>query len=152
MADLEAPQNIPLWVSAGLAILAGVVTAIEKITKVRLDWRGRPMRTKKLTSDAPESVPPSSDPPPVTRRGRPSLSTLSDQVPITRAEFEARVTAICEDVAELKADIRRLDDWRDRFEVEMVRGVGGINTRLETLRVRIAGLYELVTRTAGRRR
>lgn len=152
MADLEAPQNIPLWVSAGLAILAGVVTAIEKITKVRLDWRGRPMRTKKLTSDAPESVPPSSDPPPVTRRGRPSLSTLSDQVPITRAEFEARMSAYDDRLDRLERGLEKLDDWRDRFEVEMVRGVGGINTRLEGIRTRIANLYDLVGRTAGRRR
>lgn len=152
MADLDQPQNIPLWISGSLAILAGVVTAIERLTKVRLDWRGRPMPTKKFTSDAPESVPPTSDPAPVTRRGRPSLSTLSDQVPITRAEFEARVNAICEDVAELKQDVRRLDDWRDRFEIEMVRGVGGINTRLESIRTRMANLYDLVGRTTGRRR
>lgn len=143
MADLEAPQNIPLWVSAGLAILAGVVTAIEKITKVRLDWRGRPMRTKKLTSDAPESVPPSSDPPPVTRRGRPSLSTLSEQVPVTRAEFDACVMAMREDIAEVKRDVSKLDDQLDRLEVEVVRGVGGINTRIERLRGRIASLFEL---------
>jgi hypothetical protein len=148
MADLDTAGVVTL----SLAALAGVVAAVEKLSGVRRDWRGRPMPPKKQHIDAPDSTPPPSDDPvPVTRRGRPSLTTLSDQVPVTRAEFEARVSAICEDVAEIKADVRRLDDWRDRFEVEMVRGVGGINTRLETLRGRIAGLYELVTRGRGRR-
>jgi hypothetical protein len=147
MADLDTAGVVTL----SLAALAGVVAAVEKLSGVRRDWRGRPMPPKKQHSDAPDSVPPPSEPAPVTRRGRPSLTTLSDQVPVTRAEFEARVSAICDDVAEIKADVRRLDDWRDRFEVEMVRGVGGINTRLETLRGRIAGLYEIVMRGRGRR-
>lgn len=140
MADIDTPTAVSL----GLAVLAGVVAAIEKTSKVRRDWLLRPMADRKPTSDAPPSEP--QEAAPVTRRGRASLQTLSEQVPITRAEFEARVDAICEDVSELKAAVGKLDDWRDRFEGEMLRGVGGINTRLETLRGRISGLHEMVRR------
>jgi hypothetical protein len=140
MADLESPQNIPLWISGSLAVLAGVVAAVERLAKVRLDWRGRPM---KQHSNAEDSVPPPSDTAPLTRRGRPSLSTLSDQVPVTRAEFEARMAAVCDDVSRVEAKVDRTDDKVDQLTVEVVRGVGGINTRIERMRVRIASLFEL---------
>lgn len=97
----------------------------------------------KQHSNAEDSVPPPSETAPLTRRGRPSLSTLSDQVPVTRAEFDACVTAMREDIAEVKRDVLKLDDQLDRLEVEVVRGVGGINTRIERLRGRIASLFEL---------
>lgn len=148
MADLDTAQAVTL----GLAVLAGVAAALEKTSKVRRDWLLRPMPPKKSTAEAPDSTPPSSESAPVTRRGRPSLTTLSEQMPVTRAEFEARVQAIHEDLTEIKADIRRLDDWRDRFEVEVVRGVGGINTRLETLRGHIASLREALARVGRGRR
>ena len=148
MADLDTAGAVTL----GLAMLAGVVAAVEKISDMRRDWRGRPMPPKKSTAEASDSTPPSSESAPVTRRGRPSLTTLSEQMPVTRAEFEARVHAIHEDLIEIKADIRRLDDWRDRFEVEVVRGVGGINTRLETLRGHIAGLREALAPVGRGRR
>jgi hypothetical protein len=144
MADLETASAV----SIGLAVLAGVVAAVEKLSGVRRDWRGRPM-TKKHHADAPDSEPPSTDPVPVTRRGRPSLTTLSEQVPITRAEHDASVSAMREDIAELRRRVEKLDDQIDRLEVELVRGVGGINTRLERLRGRIASLFDLYGR--GRR-
>ena len=143
MADLDHPQNIPLWISGALAILAGVVTAVERLTKVRLDWRGRPMSTRKQHIDASDSTPPPSDAAPVTRRGRASFSTLSEQIPPTRAEFEARLAALEDRVLNVERGVGKLDDQLDRLEVEMVRGVGGINTRIARLRERIASLVEL---------
>jgi hypothetical protein len=140
MADIDATVVIPL----GLTVLAGIVAAVEKLSKVRRNWRFQPMQT-------PDSTPEPAEPVPSRRRPRPS-EHAHEHEPLTRAEIEARLHAIAEDIARIEAAVAKLDDWRDRFEVEMVRGIGGINTRLETLRGRIAGVYELVTRTSGRRR
>jgi hypothetical protein len=134
MADLDATVAIPL----GLTVLAGVVAALEKLSRVRRDWRLRPMK-QQSTDDA-------SDVPLPSRRGH----SLTEHEPLTRAEIEARLDAIVADVARLEAIVAKVDDRVDRFEVETVRGIGGINTRLETLRGRIAGVYELVTRSGGR--
>jgi hypothetical protein len=143
MADLDQPQNIPLWISGALAILAGVVTAVERLTKVRLDWRGRPMPERRHHIDAPDSVPPPSDLAPVTRRGRGSLTTLSEQIPPTRAEFEARFAALEDRVANVERSVVKLDDEAEALKIEVVRGVGGINTRIARLRERIASVVQM---------
>jgi hypothetical protein len=145
MPDLESPPALPLIVSGGLAVLAGIVHAVERIAKVRLDWRGRRIKPKRLgpasSSDVPVS-PDSSDDGPLTQRGRPSFTTLSEQSPITRAEFDACVGAMREDIAELKRDVHSVEHQVNRLEVEVARGVGGINTRLERLRGRLASIVE----------
>ena len=128
MADIDATVAIPL----GLTVLAGVVAAVEKLNKVRRDWRLRPMR--------PEPAAPASK----------RTQSLPEHEPLTRAEIEARLDAMAADIARIETAVAKLDDWRDRFEIETIRGIGGINTRLETLRGRIAGVYELVTRSGGR--
>lgn len=127
MSDIDATVAIPL----GLTVLAGIVAAVEKLTKARRDWRLRPMK--------PPAEPPA-----------PRAPSLPEYEPMTRAEIEARLDAIVADLTRIEASVEKLHDWRDRFEVEVVRGIGGINTRLETLRGRIAGVYELVTRSGGR--
>lgn len=127
MADVDATVTVPL----GLAVLAGVVAAVEKLSRVRRDWRLRPMKK--------------------TEPAAPRAQSLPEHEPLTRAEIEARLDALAADIARIEAAVAKLDDWRDRFEVEMVRGVGAINTRLETLRGRIAGVYELVTQSRRRR-
>lgn len=135
MADIDATVAVPL----GLTVLAGVVAAVEKLSRVRRDWRLRPM--KQQTTDESADVP-------VPSRRRRELQ--HEHEPMTRAEIEARLDAIAADVARIEGAVAKLDDWRDRFEIETIRGIGGINTRLETLRGRIAGVYELVTRSGGR--
>src|SRR5688572_10066201 len=116
MADLDTAGAVSL----GLAVLAGVVAAAEKLSGVRRDWRGRPMPERKHHSDAPDSVPPPSDLAPVTRRGRGSMSTLSEQVLVTRAEVEARFAALEDRVANVERAVVKLDDEAEALKIEVV--------------------------------
>lgn len=134
MSDLDATVAVPL----GLTVLAGVVAAVEKLSRVRRDWRLRPMKQQTIDESADVPVP--------SRRAH----SQPEHEPLTRAEIEARLDAIAADITRLEAVVVKVDDRLDRFEIETVRGIGGINTRLETLRGRIAGVYELVTRSGGR--